>query len=215
MNIRNLTDGALMPADASRSTDDPAPERNPRKLAQWRSAGWSPWHSASPILRGAGRRWYRRPVQRHGRECDQAALRDALRLPGRLSRPAAWFLRGRRYREVPGHRQLGSAIPHGSRDVYSFDRGEGETDAWTCNEDPWITPAIYPNEGGWPDGHTCQLQSQRGGDDWTTDTNPSVSFASAMCFNDLWRVSLAGCWGNDDVTVTGPSAAILRAWNTA
>jgi len=100
-------------------------------------------------------------------------------------------------------------------DVYSFDRGQGELDAWTCNEDPWITPAIYPDESGWPNGHTCQLQNQRGGDDWTTDTNPSVSFASVMCFNDPWGVSLEGCWSNDDVTVTGPSAAILRAWNTA
>jgi hypothetical protein len=100
-------------------------------------------------------------------------------------------------------------------DVYSFDRGEAEIDAWTCNEDPWITPAIYPGESGWPNGHICQLQSQRGGDDWTTDTNPPVSFASVMCFNDPWGVSLEGCWSNDDVSVTGPSAAILRAWNTA
>jgi hypothetical protein len=100
-------------------------------------------------------------------------------------------------------------------DVYSFDRREGEIDAWTCDEDPWITPAIYPGESGWPDGHVCRLQSQRGGGDWTTDTNPPVSFASVMCFNDPWGVSLEGCWSNDDVTVTGPSAAILRAWNAA
>jgi len=100
-------------------------------------------------------------------------------------------------------------------DVYSFDRREAELDTWTCNEDPWITAAIYPNEGGWPDGHVCRQLSQRGGDDWTTDTNPPVPFGSDMCFNDPWGVSLEGCWSNDDITVTGPSAAILRAWNNA
>ena len=100
-------------------------------------------------------------------------------------------------------------------DVFSFDRRQAEIDAWTCTEDPWITPAIYPDEGGWPSGHTCQRQSQRGGDDWTTDTNPPASFGDVMCFNDPWGVSLEGCWSNDDVTVTGPSAAILRAWNAA
>lgn len=100
-------------------------------------------------------------------------------------------------------------------DVYSFDRGNAEIGVWTCDEDPWITPAVYPGEGGWPSGHTCQMQSQRGGEDWTTDTNPPVSFASVMCFNDPWGVSLEGCWSNDDVSVTGPSAAILRAWDNA
>jgi len=100
-------------------------------------------------------------------------------------------------------------------DLYSFDRRSAVISAWTCDEDPWVTPAVYPNEGGWPNGHTCQLQSQRGGDDWTTDTNPPSSFGSTMCFNDPWGVSLEGCWGNDDLSVTGPSAAILRAWNNA
>jgi hypothetical protein len=100
-------------------------------------------------------------------------------------------------------------------DVYSFDRLQAEIDAWTCSADPWITPAIYPDEGGWPSGHTCRLLNQRGGDDWTTDTNPPASFGDVMCFNDPWGVSLEGCWSSDDVTVTGPSAAILRAWNAA
>jgi hypothetical protein len=100
-------------------------------------------------------------------------------------------------------------------DLYSFDRRSAVISVWTCTADPWITPAIYPNEGGWPSGHTCQMQSQRGGDDWTTDTNPPVSFGSDMCFNDPWGVSLEGCWSNDDVSVTGPSAAILRAGNNA
>jgi hypothetical protein len=98
-------------------------------------------------------------------------------------------------------------------DLYSFDRRNAVISVWTCTADPWITPAIYPGESGWPSGHTCQRQSQRGGGDWTTDTNPPASFGAAMCFNDPWGASLEGCWSNDDVSVTGPSAAILRAWN--
>lgn len=95
--------------------------------------------------------------------------------------------------------------------VFSFDRNEGVLDTWTCSDDPWMTAAAYANGGG-PHSHTCQLQERRGGDDWTTDTNPSDSFGDAMCFNDPWGASLAGCWSNNELSVTGPSAAILNAW---
>ncbi len=217
MNIRNLTDGTLLPAGASSSTDDPAPKRNPRKLvasgvfAVMVAMALGVAHPASARADGGT-----------GDPCSVTDV-SVTKLPNETlyvyqvdcpGQPLGFFGGAvtAKY-QVIGNWSPQSGTAH--EDVYSFDRGEGETDAWTCNEDPWITPAIYPNEGGWPDGHTCQLQSQRGGDDWTTDTNPSVSFASAMCFNDPWGVSLAGCWGNDDVTVTGPSAAILRAWNTA
>jgi hypothetical protein len=98
--------------------------------------------------------------------------------------------------------------------VFSFDRNEGVFDTWTCSADPWITSAQDANNSI-AGGHTCQLQSQQGGDDWTTDSNPSVSFGSVLCFNDPWGVSLAGCWSNDDIAVTGPSAALQRAWETA
>lgn len=179
-----------------------------------RCAGGHGIQRRPPCLR-AGPRWSRRPLQRQRRDRDQAALRDALRLPGRLSRPAAWLVRGAataKY-EVIGNWNPQTRTAH--EDLYSFDRGQGETDAWTCNEDPWITPAIYPDESGWPNGHVCQLQSQRGGGDWMTDTNPPASFGDVMCFNDPWGVSLEGCWSSDDITVTGPSAAVLRAWEKA
>jgi hypothetical protein len=128
--------------------------------------------------------------------------------------PLGWFGGGATAR----YQVIGNWNPHtrtAHDNVFSFDRNQGELDTWTCSDDPWITAAGYPGEGGWPNGHTCQLQNQRGGDDWTTDTNPSSSFGSTMCFNDPWGASLAGCWGNDDTTVTGPSAAIVRAWNKA
>jgi hypothetical protein len=99
--------------------------------------------------------------------------------------------------------------------VFSFDRNEGEFDTWTCSDDPWTTAAIYPGESGWPNGHVCTLQSQTGGSDWGTDTNPSGNFGDAMCFNDPWGPSLAGCWSNDDLSVTGPSASLLLAYNVA
>lgn len=217
MNIRNLTGGALLPAGASSSADDPAPKRNLGKLvasgvlAVMVVMALGVAHAASARAGGGGGL---------GTECSITGVSVTKKPSETLyvyqvdcpGKPLGWFggADTAKY-EVIGNWDPQTFTAHD--DVYSFDRGQGEVDTWTCDEDPWITPAIYPNEGGWPDGHTCQLQSQRGGDDWVTDTN--VSFASVMCFNDPWGVSLAGCWGNDDVTVTGPSAAILRAWNKA
>ncbi len=36
-----------------------------------------------------------------------------------------------------------------------------------------------------------------------------------MCFNDPWGASLAGCWTDDELSVTGPSATLLRAYDNA
>jgi hypothetical protein len=98
-------------------------------------------------------------------------------------------------------------------DLYSFDRGQGVVSSWTCSDDPWITPLILPDHTGWPNGHTCQLLSQRGGENWEDDTDGS--FADDMCFNQPWGVSLGGCWAADQLSLEGPSAAILRAWERA
>ncbi len=93
----------------------------------------------------------------------------------------------------------------------------GTTDAheeatWSCSADPWITAAQDLNNSI-AGGHTCQLLSQRQGSDWTDGNNGS--FGADMCVNDPWGASLAGCWGSDDIFVTGPSAAIQHAWYAA
>ena len=219
MNIRNLTDGALLPARASSSTDDPAPKRNPGKLvasgvlAVVVALALGVAHAVPARAGGGGGL---------GSQCSVTDVSVTKKPSETLyvyqvdcpGFPLGWFggADTAKY-EVIGNWDPRTLTAHD--DVFSFDRGQGEVDFWTCNEDPWITPAIYPGEGGWPDGHTCQQQSQRGGDDWLTDTNPQFSFGDVMCVNDPWGVSLASCWGNDDVTATGPSAAILRAWNKA
>ena len=217
MNIGNLTDGALQPAGVAGSAHVAEPKRNPWKLvagsvlAVMLAAALGIAHAASAQAAGGT-----------GAPCSVADV-SVSKLPHETlyvyqvacpGKPLGFFGGAvtAKY-EVIGNWDPRTRTAH--EDVYSVDRGNAEIDAWTCNEDPWITPAIYPGEGGWPSGHTCQLQSQRGGDGWTTDTNPPASFASVMCFNDPWGVSLEGCWGNDDVTLTGPSAAILRAWNNA
>ena len=114
---------------------------------------------------------------------------------------------------------IGNWNPHtrtATDNVFSFDRNEGVFDTWTCSDDPWITAASFPNDsGGSSNGHTCQLKSHRGGDDWRTDTNPDRWFGDDMCFNDPWGASLAGCWSNGDLGPGGPSAAILNAWVAA
>jgi hypothetical protein len=99
--------------------------------------------------------------------------------------------------------------------VFSFDRNEGVFETMNCSDDPWTTAADYPGQSGFPSGHICTLQSRSGGDDWGTDTNPSGNFGDAMCFNDPWGASLAGCWSNGDLSVTGPSAALLVAYYAA
>ena len=115
--------------------------------------------------------------------------------------PLGWFggHATARYQEI-GNWDPQTRTAH--EDLYSFDRGRGVTSAWTCNEDPWVGALILPDHTGWPDGHTCQLQSQRGGDDWTTDTNPPGPFGDAMCFNEPWGVSLGGCWCSRSLKMT-------------
>ncbi len=219
MNIRNLTDGALLPAGASSSADGPAPKRNSGKLvasgvlAVMVAMALGVAHPVSARAGGGGGL---------GTACSLTGVSVTKKPSETLyvyqvdcaGLPLGWFggADTAKY-EVIGNWDPQTFTAHD--DVFSFDRGEGEIDTWTCSEDPWITPAIFPNEGGWPDGHFCNLQSQRGGDDWTDDTNPPASFADDMCFDDPWGVSLEGCWSNDDVTPAGPSAAILRAWNRA
>lgn len=95
--------------------------------------------------------------------------------------------------------------------VFSSARDQGEFDTWTCDQDPWITPAVYPGESGWPSRYTCQLAWQRDAQDWQSDTMPPSPFSSAMCFNHPWGASLAGYWSTDDLSVDGPSATILQA----
>jgi hypothetical protein len=206
-----------MTAGASSPADYPAPKRHPWKLvasgvlAVMAAMALSVVHSGSALaLGGTG---------------DPCSVKDVsvTKLPYETlyvyqvdcpGKPLGWFGGA----ATAKYEVIGNWDPRtrtAREDLYSFDRRQGETDAWTCSEDPWITPAIYPDEGGWPNGHICQLQSQRGGSDWTTDTNPPASFGDTMCFNDPWGVSLEGCWSDDDITVTGPSAAILRAWEKA
>jgi hypothetical protein len=126
-------------------------------------------------------------------------------------KPLGWFGGNATARyQVIGNWDPQSHIAHDN--VFSFDRNQGVLDTWTCSDDPWITPAQDGNNNV-PDGHTCQLQSQKGGDDWEDDTGGS--FANDMCFNDPWGASLAGCWSNDDLSVAGPSAAIMLAYTNA
>jgi hypothetical protein len=97
-----------------------------------------------------------------------------------------------------------------------FNGIEAVFDTWTCSDDPWLTAASIPNDsGGGSNGHTCQLKSHSGGQDWKTDTNPSRWFGDVMCVNDPWGASLAGCWSNDSMGPAGPSAFILNAWMVA
>jgi hypothetical protein len=204
MNIGNLADA-------------PAPRRHPRKLA---ASGVLAMMAVSAL--GVAHAASARAQGGTGTPCRITGV-SVTKLPGETlyvyeadcpGQPLGWFGGNATARyEVIGNWSPQARTAH--EDLYSFDRRSAVISVWTCTADPWITPAIYPGEGGWPSGHTCQQRSQRGGDDWTTDTNPPASFGSDMCFNDPWGASLEGCWSNDDVSVTGPSAAILRAWNNA
>lgn len=217
MNNGKLADGALQPAGALSPANARAPKRNPWKLV---ASGVLAVMVA--IALGVAHAGSAQAVGGTGNPCSITDV-SVTKLPYETlyvyqadcpGQPLGFFGGA----VTAKYEVIGNWNPQtrtAREDLYSFDRRSAVIDAWTCNEDPWITPAIYPNEGGWPNGHTCQLQSQRGGDDWTTDTNPPVSFGSVMCFNDPWGVSLEGCWSNDDLTVTGPSAAILRAWSQA
>jgi hypothetical protein len=102
-----------------------------------------------------------------------------------------------------------------SDNVFSYRRNEYEIDTWTCDQDPWITPAAHGDWAGFPNGHTCFQQSQSGGENWESDTNPPASFSYLMCFNDPWGASLSGCFADDETSVDGPSAAIMAAWTSA
>jgi hypothetical protein len=125
--------------------------------------------------------------------------------------PLGWFGGNAtaKYREIGNWNQQ-TRTAH--ENLYSFDRGQGITSAWTCDEDPWIGALILPDHTGWPDGHTCQLQSQSGGKRPDYRHEPTWPVRRRMCFNEPWGESLGGCWANDQLTATGPSAAILDAW---